>query len=122
MKLIKVFHMSIFVFFVTCAYSKAQSHCAQATLSSHQISNLKKEICEQELKQHLDRTEIARQRVEAKNRWDSYIRRTNPAVVQCLENLLALEGLDINSLIRDGIYPKREYTVDLLATATTECN
>ena len=85
--------------------------------TENELKRLKLKECEDELRVHRERTDLARLRVEARQRWMMLDARQR----ECIDAALQLEASSIEMLIKDGIFPSRSTTIDVINASKIKC-
>ena len=85
--------------------------------TENELKRLKLKECEDELRVHRERTDLARLRVEARQRWMMIDTRQR----ECIDAALQLEASSIEMLIKDGIFPSKATTVDVINASKIKC-
>ena len=85
--------------------------------TENELKRLKLKECEDELRVHRERTDLARLRVEARQRWMMVDARQR----ECIDAALQLEASSIEMLIKDGIFPSKATTVDVINASKIKC-
>ena len=85
--------------------------------TENELKRLKLKECEDELRVHRERTDLARLRVEARQRWMMIDARQR----ECIDAALQLEASSIEMLIKDGIFPSKATTVDVINASKIKC-
>ena len=85
--------------------------------TENELKRLKLKECEDELRVHRERTDLARLRVEARQRWMMIDARQR----ECIDAALQLEASSIEMLIKDGVFPSKATTVDVINASKIKC-